>query len=284
MPSLSFVLTAQMCYSIFEVLFMIQLKTYADVNIQDNHYIESIEDYLAPFEVTGAIKETEILCKDFDSDEDAFTIKVTNQGTIDDIQAINYIRMQDIDIKYYHVVSYKRLSEKVWQLALELDVVNTYQSEIKNTTNLKQVRIARRHKDRWSQSSIDKSYYRVFDKVDEELGDHICSEVESKQNINSNDCYLVSRSIDTVEDQKFYNYSSQLFSQVYDNEGTTIYKIDKYKWGSTLLTMLSGALNSWKSFLIRSDNNDPLWFNLNGYTIIGDMICLYAQRYALQYT
>lgn len=257
----------------------IQLTTYEDVKIQQNHYIEDIESYLMQ-RVSVYINEQTILSKDFDSDEEAFTIKATCNGDITDSNAINYAKLKDVttgEIRYYFVTSVKRLSESVWQLALTLDVVNSYNSYVLNVNSFKQVSIKRRHKDRWKLNSTTSKYERVFDKVDEGL-DKVTSIVESKTNINSADCYLVSRDIPSIEATNFYNYSSQLFSQIYDNAGTNYYYINRNLWSYTFDSSMS--VNEWKSYLIRSNDHLPLRFNMYGYDIIGDMINIYIQRYA----
>lgn len=194
----------------------IKLTAYEGVKIQQNHYIEYIDIYLLDHEST-TLKETTILSKDFDSDEDAFTIKITNKGDSSDILNVNYIKLVDIDTRYYFVTGAKRLSNDIWQLSLVLDVVNTYRDDILFVNNLKQVSIKRRHKDRWKLNNTTKNYERVFDKVDEGF-DELATQMEVAREVNSEDFYLVTKEIPSVESQDFWNFSGKLFSQIYCNE------------------------------------------------------------------
>ena len=194
----------------------IRLTAYEGVKIQQNHYIEYIDIYLQDHEST-TLKETTILSKDFDSDEDAFTIKITNQGDNSDILNVNYVKLIDIDTRYYFVTGAKRLSNEIWQLSLVLDVVNTYRDDILFTNSFKQVSIKRRHKDRWKLNNTTKNYERVFDKVDEGF-DELTTQIETTREVNSEDFYLVTKEIPSVESADFWNFSGKLFSQIYCNE------------------------------------------------------------------
>lgn len=194
----------------------IKLTAYEGVKIQQNHYIEYIDIYLLDHEST-TLKETTILSKDFDSDEDAFTIKITNQGDNSDILNVNYVKLVDIDTRYYFVTGAKRLSDAIWQLSLILDVVNTYSDDILFANSFKQVSIKRRHKDRWKLNNTTKNYERVFDRVDEGF-DELTTQIETAREVNNEDFYLVTKEIPSVESADFWNFSGKLFSQIYCNE------------------------------------------------------------------
>ena len=247
----------------------IKLTAYEGVKIQQNHYIEYIDIYLLDHEST-TLKETTILSKDFDSDEDAFTIKITNQGNNSDILNVNYVKLVDIDTRYYFVTGAKRLSNDIWQLSLVLDVVNTYRDDILFANSFKQVSIKRRHKDRWKINSVNKRYERIFDKVDEGF-DKVTSIVESKEDINKNDYYLVVREIPSVEAQKFYNYSSTLFSRVYSNaDDDTEYKINKNCVEDRQFANTSGYTGGHVQTLLVGDSS-PIYLNYQGYSFIADL-------------
>lgn len=107
-----------------------------------------------------------------------------------------------------------------------LDVVNTYRDDILFVNNLKQVSIKRRHKDRWKLNNTTKNYERVFDRVDEGFGD-LPTQLDVTREINSNDYYLVTKELKS-NDTNIFNYSGQLFSQIYCNDDDdTEYTISK---------------------------------------------------------
>ena len=147
---------------------MIQLTYYLDCKIKPNHCIQSIETYLATLTSKDKIEFNDV--KEFLNDEAEFGIKVDLTNDIENLNNINYCKItRDNVTRYYFITSKQWRSENVYLFGLELDVVNTYQEDVMNKDLYKQVKINRRHKNRWKKTGTGR-YLRVYDKVDEGFG------------------------------------------------------------------------------------------------------------------
>lgn len=128
-------------------------------NIERNHFLEAIDDYLATctsldFELTGLanrnIKERALKA----------TLKLPHK---DDLEVgMNYLKVVDDESLYYFINNIKWLNDGTIFLEIELDTINTYQSYLMEKSNFKRVTMKRLHKDRF-----DVNGYRIFDACDE---------------------------------------------------------------------------------------------------------------------
>ena len=194
------------------------------VRFTKNHLIESLSTYLdtknAYVFKDNSNTFTLSALKDFESNKTSFSVRI-EFGNVKAIRNLNYVSIKNDDsskavTRYYFVNSVNIVSEYVADLLLELDVVNTYQ-RILLTQTFRDVKMKRRHKDRWSK--YNETYYRVYDEVDEGLGDVAC-EVEYKKTIGSDSCYIATTTIPDTVDSIRVPFSLPL-NKVYLEEGAT---------------------------------------------------------------
>lgn len=254
---------------------------YKNCTIQPNHYIDNISSYLSRH---LSFKRELTTSKDFISDRESFTIKIEVSETFVQQQepgTWNYCMVSTVDeggiekeqYRYYFITEVKNVSQFIYEFTLSLDVVNSYQSDINNTSLFKEVTVQRRHKDRWKFDSVNQRYLRVFDKVDEGFG-NVTNTIETQRDINSSDYYLVVQEMPTVEGS-FYNYSNTLLSKVYCNndDGDTTYSINKNCWYKNLSTYVTTTPTSYFYY-----GDKPLWFNVNGKIWIADLILMVCNK------
>ena len=196
---------------------MIQLTYYLDCKIKPNHCIQSIETYLATLTSKDKIEFNDV--KEFLNDEAEFGIKVDLTNDIENLNNINYCKItRDNVTRYYFITSKQWRSENVYLFGLELDVVNTYQEDVMNKDLYKQVKISRRHKDRWIKDH-DNYYNRVFDKVDEGFGE-VTGEVESKTDLTTEKNYVAYKALTTTD--YVHNYTDKIIKYFVPKNTTTI--------------------------------------------------------------
>ena len=180
---------------------------YQNCKIQPNHYIENLETYLKG--LTSQTKEINTT-KEFISDKDSFSVRVEiDRYTTKkiDLGTINYCKLSTVDtsekaiereqFRYYFVTGFRNISQFVYEFDLSLDVVNTYQNDVTNVDNFKQVSIKRRHKNRFKES--DGKYFRIYDEVDEGLG-QVTSEVEINKNFSTSETYVITKQLTDSND------------------------------------------------------------------------------------
>ncbi len=193
---------------------------YLNCKIKPNHYIENIEKYLTKVNDNSVVTQEITTPKSFLNDEEEFSIRieVLDKSKID---SLNYVKLfvdktetTSSISRYYFVVSKQCISEKIYQLDLQLDIVNTYQSKVINPSLFKQVKINRRHKDRIAKSTNTK-LRRIFDRVDEGLGT-ISDVFTTKEELTSGNCYLVFKQV------KDNNFTSQIFKYLYADESKNV--------------------------------------------------------------
>ena len=172
---------------------MITINYYFDCKIQKNHLIYAISDYLKSFTKDTYVEWLQLEStlnniKDFVSDEESFSFLIKcNVLNNSAFKSLNYIKLSDgVRTRYYFVTDKKQVSENVVRLFVELDVANTYANDITIPSMFKQVQMKRRHKNRWYKQN--EQYFRIYDKVDESLGDL------PKENINA---YSLGKDLDT---------------------------------------------------------------------------------------
>ncbi len=207
---------------------MITLKAYSDVKFVSNHLIEQLSTYLSTRETklfeldaTNLTSEFNIAAlREFESNQTSFRIRVSvaKDITTTNARRCNYLSLTSGKItRYYFVTSVEYISERVYDLVVALDVVNTYQSLISGAT-FRNVKMNRRMKDRWVK--YNETYYRVYDKCDEGLGD-IASQVEYNEDVNSESSYFATTTIND-SDSLHLPFSIQL-NKVYLDTSKTLY-------------------------------------------------------------
>ena len=189
------------------------VNLYHNCKIQPNHYIENLETYLGKIPVTTKEINTP---KEFISDKDSFSIRLELTENIIkylNIGTINYCKLSTVDTeekaieketsRYYFITGFRNISQFIYEFDLSLDVVNTYQYDITNVDNFKQVSIKRRHKNRWKSSGVTNKYYRIYDEVDEGLGS-VATVLDESLTTNvgntENECYVITKSISNDDD------------------------------------------------------------------------------------
>ncbi len=200
---------------------MITLTAYTGVKFQRNHLIEELTTYLAAKECfifdNAPQNQFKIAAlRDFESNMTSFRIRISvKQGkTTNDVRKCNYIKLYDEHItRYYFVTGVDYVSERVFDLNVVLDVVNTYRQMLISATFCN-VKMQRRMKDRWK--LYNQTYYRVYDKCDEGLGD-IATQVEYNEDVNSGSSYFATTTIPD-SDSLHLPFPIQL-DRVYLNEG-----------------------------------------------------------------
>lgn len=194
------------------------------VRFTKNHLIESLSTYLdtknAYVFKDNSNTFTLSALKDFESNKTSFSVRI-EFGNVKAIRNLNYVSIKNDDTnksvtRYYFVNSVNVVSEYVADLLLELDVVNTYQRMLLTQT-FRDVKMKRRMKDRWSKHN--ETYYRVYDEVDEGLGEVAC-EVEYKKTIGSDSCYIATTTIADDENSLRVPFSVPL-NKIYLEEGDT---------------------------------------------------------------
>lgn len=202
---------------------MLTITTYGDIRIKKNHYIQSLATYLSSKELTGVVSSAITPPKEFRSNDKEFDLKieVINRSSLD---LINYIKLytRETGNRYYFVNGYRFISESIALLNLELDVCNTYATEL-NSKIFKNVKIKRQHKDRWLLNN--QTYYRIYDEFDEGFGD-VGSEVELNEAMDTEECYVISKQIE--DSDSLHVCSSTIINQLAFNTSKTITTYSNY--------------------------------------------------------
>jgi hypothetical protein len=248
---------------------MIQLTYYLNCKIKPNHCIQSIETYLATLTSKDKLEFNDV--KEFMNDEAEFGIKVDLSSDIENLNNINYCKItRDNVTRYYFITSKQWRSENVYLFGLELDVVNTYQEDVMNKDLYKQVKISRRHKDRWIKDH-DNYYNRLFDKVDEGFGE-VTGEVESKTDLTTEKNYVAYKVLTTTD--YVHNYTDKIIKYFVPNltksittnqNKTDIVQGDFYAGlGKILLYKNTDTIFK---IAIQLKNGKKHWFYANGFVL-----------------
>ena len=212
----------------------LSIELYYDTKIKQNHVIENFSSYLNKHNGTSMyLAKKEIIgCKGFESDDDSFSIRVemTETGIIM-INSITYCKItglydnedEDTTTRYYFVTGYRKVSDFIVDLELSLDIANTYAAEL-NGWSFKNVKMARRMKDRWK--LYNQTYYRLYDKCDEGLG-NVCTQVDFKEPLHNSTCYLVNRTLKTSDTLKV-TYSMNINQICSPDDKTLSWRTTKY--------------------------------------------------------
>ena len=231
---------------------------YQDCKIQPNHYIENISSYLSKLGNSTLELNTS---KEFISDKDNFSVRIAIPEKMIkgmDLGILNYCKLSTVDtsekaiekeqFRYYFVTGFRNISQFIYEFDLSLDVVNSYQTDVINVNNFKQVSIQRRHKDRWKMAEGDTGLYqRVYDEVDEGLG-QVTAEVETNEKLTT-DTFDICYEYPTT-----HNACSKYFTRVLPKTTKTMSLKQQYKQltGLDLVTLMGKPTSTTKgTFLIR---------------------------------
>ena len=226
---------------------MYTITAYNKVNIIKNHMLFNLSDYLAKhvfnifpnnqstFEVS-AIREVDTL-------KPNFKIKVEKSSTtVYNIGLLNYLSITNPTgtTYYYFVTDTTQISDYIYELTLELDVVNSFNKYIKSGT-LTNAKVKRRMKDRLvKNASASNTCYRIFDKVDEGLGT-VATELKSGYNndiLIGTTVYVGYQKLAVDDNTK--DYSSRVYPHIYTNDSAST-KYSYYYCNTNALTPLPGS-------------------------------------------
>ena len=203
---------------------MIQFNLYV-VNFEKNHYIQDIDVYLDKCEKLYS-DYNKIINRDFLEDKTNVILKIVTDDVSKKLKGFNYLRMEDNDsgrVRYYFIDNMKYLNDGTIQIAATLDPVNSFQTYIKQTKNFKQVKMKRRHKDRFSQYG-----YRIFDKVDEGFGDVSVAEL-SQSSVSTKSSYIIYSQPTTTSNESVIN-STALIRRMWCPATQTTITLNQYKY------------------------------------------------------
>ncbi len=237
-------------------------------NIEKNHVIESIEDYLETCD-NVIPNVSNLVNRGIKSRDLRVSMKIP---FINDV-GMNYLKAYDDNILYYFINNIEWLNDGTSLLDLELDTLNTYQTYVLDSKNYKRVNMKRIHKDRFTK--INNNYYRKFDTVDEGFQPDIkttTSELISKNEISS---YIYYRQETTSSNTtaQVLNYRTQPQRwYIEDNDKTTSMGSYKQVFDKKLFNLTSSA------HLVYSPGGLTLYYyrNINTYTQIdADAMLIY---------
>ena len=241
---------------------MIQFNLYV-VNFERNHYIEDIDVYLSNCEKLYG-DYNRMINRDFLEDKSNVTLKIVTDDVSKKLKGFNYLRMEDEEsgrVRYYFIDNMKYINDGTTQVSATLDPVNSFQTYIKQTKNFKQVKMKRRHKDRFSQYGS-----RIFDKVDEGFGDVSVAEL-SQSSISTKSSYIIYSQPTTTANESVIN-STALIRKMWcpRTQTTNVYKQYKYSFDKNVLYNSSGSLKwTFKSrvFLFSNGTNYGVTVRVN---------------------
>lgn len=224
---------------------------------QQNQYVESFLTYLnSRLPAKNPIMNQPIVTpKNFISNSKEITLRLETDGS--DLRDINYACLAEEDdsiLRYYFISSKIKVSEYIYDITFTLDVVNTYQSQITNSANFKNVKVLRQHKDRWIKSND--TYFRIYDKVDEGLGE-LSQDVYETQPISTTESYCVTKGFTDLEtdlskDGAYLLGNMALRKSLVLNTNASL-NVSIY---ASTLTLTSSSLSAKILGLIMTDSND----------------------------
>ena len=241
---------------------MIQFNLYV-VNFERNHYIQDIDVYLSNCEKLYS-DYNKIINRDFLEDKSNVTLKIVTDDVSKKLKGFNYLRMEDEEtgrVRYYYIDNMKYVNDGTTQVVATLDPVNSFQNYIKQTKNFKQVKMKRRHKDRFSQYGN-----RIFDKVDEGFGDVSVAEL-SQSSVSTKSSYIIYSQPTTTSNESVIN-STALIRRMWcpKTQTTNTYNQYKYSFDKNVLYDSSGTLQ-WnlrsRAFLFSNGTNYGVTVRVN---------------------
>ena len=213
-------------------------------NIEQNHVIESIDDYLSTCDKTEiSLNIVNRGIKDRD-------LKVTMKLPLIADVGMNYMKVYDESTSlYYFINNIEWLNDGTSILELEFDTLNTYQDYLLDTKNYKNITAKRMMKDRFQ--NVERTFNkvtgkydiyaeRVFDKVDEGFDD--LNYYASSSSIKTTPSYVMYQVPTTTDSGTVTNYTSKIRRIFVPKEDTNV-EMTRYleqvtvaSHGSTLTT------------------------------------------------
>lgn len=223
------------------------LTAYQKVNVIKNHMLYNFSDYLVKHTFNifpNNLSTFEVpMIKEVDTIKTNFRIKIEKSSTtLYNVNLLNYLSIETPTgtTYFYFVTDISKVSDYIYELTLELDIANSFNKYIKTCT-LTNAKINRRMKDRLiKNASSSNTYYRVFDKVDEGLG-NIATELTqgyNNENIITKNTYVGYQKIAVDDNTK--DYSSRLFPYIYTSDSDSNTYTYYYCTGAST-TPLSGS-------------------------------------------
>ena len=246
---------------------MLTLTCYYNTHIKKNHCLSYLTSYLSGKEVSE-VEQTEIeTCRGFEENAQNYSIRIslTNGNSVNKIDYVKLVdKTSNRDIRYYHVVSFRYVSQYVYELNLELDTVNTYASFL-TSGKFKNVKMKRKMKDRWA--LYNQTYYRLYDKCDEGLG-NVATQVEYNEKVTTENCYIVNRTLEDT-DSLHVPFAMNLNRIYVDNGKTVSGTMNVCNYGNSIdigkITAPGSpiyAFNGWRVFAYCESSDDLLTTNI----------------------
>lgn len=198
--------------------------------MQPNHYYEDLTAYLNG-QKTFALDE-DYINRDFLEDNATIYLKIEKTDVI--WTDYNYMQLKSSDkIRYYFITDFKYLNDGTWQITGTMDVVNSFQKDVINASQFKQIKMTRMHKDR-----LKSDGNRIFDEVDEGFQPDIRSTTSTA--VGNDRSYIMYKQDTTTDSGYVKSHSSQLRKLWYPETSQAV-TIDQYKENHTLTFEISGG-------------------------------------------
>lgn len=163
--------------------------------------------------------------RDFLEDNALIHLKIDNKDVM--FTDFNYMMLKDDNKRrYYFINDFKYLNDGTYQITGTMDVINSFQKEVTNVSQLKQIRMKRMHKDRFNSMGI-----RKFDAVDEGFEPDV--ETTTSVAVGDNNRSYILYKQDTTTDSGYVKSPSSQFRKLWYPETSQAVTIDQYKLDTT---------------------------------------------------
>ena len=201
--------------------------------MQPNHYYEDLTAYLKE-QKTFALSQ-DYVNRDFLEDNATIYLKIEKTDVI--WTDYNYMQLKSSDkIRYYFINDFKYLNDGTWQITGTMDVINSFQKDVTNVSQFKQVKMKRMHKDRFNSMGI-----RKFDTVDEGFEPDIESTTSSAVGDNNRSYILYKQ--DTTTDSGYVKSLNSQLRKLWYPETSQAVTIDQYKEEHTLTFEVDSSIH-----------------------------------------
>lgn len=191
--------------------------------MQPNHYYEDLTAYLAEGKTFAMAQD--YVNRDFLEDNASIYLKIDSKDVI--FKDFNYMMLKDSNkVRYYFINDFKYLNDGTLQVTGTMDVINSFQKEVTNVSQLKQIRMMRRHKDRFNSMGI-----RKFDLVDEGFEPDV--EITTSVAVGDNNRSYILYKQDTTTDSGYVKSPASQLRKLWYPETSQSITIDQYKLDTT---------------------------------------------------